>query len=151
MRNDVVTVLNGLIETCHDGENGFLEAVELTREPSLRSLFAEFAEQRRQFAVQLQYEVSKRGGRPEQSGSLLGKVHRRWIDVKSAFTGGGMAAIMTECGRGEEMAIRAYRKALAADVSEDVHLLVEEQYAQIQRVRDRIYNLESRLVDELSA
>ena len=109
---------------------------------TLRSLLAEFAEQRRQFASQLQYEVTKLGKTPENSGSVLGAFHRRWMDVKSAVTGGSAVVIVAECERGEDMAKRAYAKALAKSLPVDARALIERQFDQVKAAHDRLRNVE---------
>jgi hypothetical protein len=52
--DDVISTLNGLIETCKDGQNGFKEAAEGVERSDLKSLFYEFSQQRSQFAGELQ-------------------------------------------------------------------------------------------------
>lgn len=51
MSNDeVISTLNGLIETCKDGQQAFAEAAEGVDRSDLKSLFYEFSQQRSQFA-----------------------------------------------------------------------------------------------------
>src|SRR5687768_18117427 len=83
----VISTLNGLIEICKDGQNGFKEAAEGIERSDLKSLFYEFAQQRSQFAGELQTLVQSLGGDPENSGSTLGAMHRGWINIKSAVMG----------------------------------------------------------------
>src|SRR5437868_1071070 len=85
--DDVISCLNGLIETCKDGEEGFREAAAGVERSDLKSLFAEFSLQRAQFAGVLQELVRSLGGDPESEGSFSGALHRGWIDLKSALTG----------------------------------------------------------------
>ena len=91
--DDVVSTLNGLIETCKDGQNGFKEAAEGVERSDLKSLFYEFSQQRSQFAGELQSLVQSLGGDPENTGSMAAALHRGWINIKSAVTGKDEAAI----------------------------------------------------------
>src|SRR3982751_6516084 len=84
--DSVISTLNGLIETCKDGQNGFKEAAEGVERSDLKSLFYEFAQQRAQFAGELQSLVTSLGGDPENSGSTLAALHRGWINIKSVVT-----------------------------------------------------------------
>ncbi len=140
MSDNVVSVYNILIEVCRDGESGFQEAADVIQQPTLQALLSELAEQRRQFAAQLQYEVTKLGKTPENSGSVLGAFHRRWMDVKSAVTRGDATAIVAECERGEEMAKRAYQKALNKAIPEEARALIRLQFDQVKAAHERLRN-----------
>lgn len=139
--SEFVSVLNNLIETCKDGEKGFREAADEVRNPSLRTLFSEYATQRAQYAQELQQTVASLGQSPEQSGSVAGALHRGWIDVKSAITGKDDQAIVNECERGEDMAVSAYRDAMAKDLPSDLKSLVERQYQGVQEAHGRVRDL----------
>ncbi|MGH9754167.1 MAG: PA2169 family four-helix-bundle protein, partial [Blastocatellia bacterium] len=67
---DVISVLNNLIETCRDGQNGFQSAVEGVNAPDLRGLFEQYAHQREHFVEELQNEVLRLGGDPQNKGSV---------------------------------------------------------------------------------
>src|SRR5881409_1158135 len=85
--DDVVSTLNGLIETCKDGQEGFKQAAEGVERSDLKSLFFEFSQQRAHFAGELQSLVQTLGEDPAKSGSFAGSLHRGWINIKSAVTG----------------------------------------------------------------
>ncbi len=110
--DDIISVLNGLIETCKDGQEGFKEAAEGVERQELKTLFYEFSQQRAEFAGVLQELVRSLGGDPETGGSVSGAVHRGWINIKSAVTGQDEGAILNECERGEDAAKDAYADAL---------------------------------------
>ena len=139
--SDFISVLNDLIETCKDGENGFREAASEVKNPALRTLFLGFADERGQYASELQEHVSKLGQVPENSGSIAASVHRRWIDLKSAITGNDDKAIIDECERGEDIAVSSYRDALAKDVPSDLKSLIDRQYAGVKAAHDKVRNL----------
>ena len=137
-----LSVLNDLIETCKDGQEGFRAASDGVSDPSLRSLFLQYSQQREQFARQLQAEVAKMGGVPEKSGSASAALHRGWINIKSAVTGKDDGAVISECERGEDSAKDTYRKALEEALPIDAQSLVQEQYIQIKEAHDRVRSLE---------
>lgn len=136
--DDVISTLNGLIETCRDGQQGFTQAAEGVERSDLKSLFYEFSQQRSQFAGELQTMVQTLGGDPENAGSLSGALHRGWINIKSAVTGRDEGAILNECERGEDVAKKTYKEAL--ELSLPAHILdtVQTQYASVQAAHDRI-------------
>jgi uncharacterized protein (TIGR02284 family) len=141
--DNVISCLNNLIETCKDGQDGFKTAAEGVDRSELKTLFYEFSQQRASFAGELQNEVRRLGGDPEKSGSVAASLHRGWIDIKSAVTGHDDNAIIAECERGEDSAVRNYKDALNdKNLPSDVRTVVERQYAAVQAAHDRIRSLE---------
>jgi uncharacterized protein (TIGR02284 family) len=141
-----ISVLNGLIETCRDGEQGFRTALDGVSDAKARSLFLELADERARFARELQQEVGKLGGTPEDSGSMSGSVHRGWMNIKSLVTGKDEAAIVAEAERGEDVAKKAFEAAARVQMPPDALALVERMNAQVHAAHDRVRELE-RLVE----
>jgi uncharacterized protein (TIGR02284 family) len=140
-RKETSSLLNDLIETLRDGQEGFKQAAEAVRDPQLKSLFIEYSQQRARFATDLQNQVQGRGNEPETRTSAIGAVHRGWINLKSTLTGGDDHAILAECERGEDSAVEEYKKALDNDLSPSLNELVSRQYTDIKASHDRIRNL----------
>lgn len=141
--DNVISTLNNLIETCKDGENGFRTAAEGVKKGELRTLFNTYAQQRAQFAAELQTEVRQFGGDPEKSGSVAAALHRGWINIKSAVTGEDEGAIISECERGEDSAVKNYQEALKEDIPQNVREIIERQFTEVKQAHDRIRALES--------
>ncbi|HEY0406107.1 MAG TPA: PA2169 family four-helix-bundle protein [Pyrinomonadaceae bacterium] len=140
--NDVISTLNNLIETCKDGQNGFQTAAEGVKSSDLKTLFLGYSQQRAQFAGELQNEVLRLGGDPEQAGSVAATLHRGWMDIKAAVTGADESAVIAECERGEDSAVKNYKDALNQNLPQDIRGVVEQQYTQVQAAHDRIRSLE---------
>ena len=141
--DNVISVLNNLIETCKDGQTGFQTAAEGITRSDVKSLLYQYSQQRAQFAGELQNEVRRLGGDPEQTGSVAATLHRGWINIKSAVTGSDENAVIAECERGEDSAVANYKDALADQkLPADVRSIVERQAAQVKEAHDRIHNLE---------
>ena len=136
------TVLNNLIETLKDGQKGFNEAAEGVSNPNLKSLFRDYSQQRSRFASALQSEARQHGETdPETSSSATGTLHRGWINLKSAITGGDEHAILAECERGEDSAVEEYKKALENGLTPSAQELVSRQFPEIKAAHDRIKSL----------
>ena len=136
------TVLNDLIETLKDGQEGFKQAAEGVSNSQLKSLFRDYSQQRSRFATALQGEARRHGEtEPETSSSTTGALHRGWINLKSAITGGDEHAILAECERGEDAAVEQYKKALDNGLSPTAQELVSRQFAEIKAAHDRIKSL----------
>ncbi|HEY0544395.1 MAG TPA: PA2169 family four-helix-bundle protein [Pyrinomonadaceae bacterium] len=140
--DEVISTLNNLIETCKDGQEGFRTAAEGVKNGELKTLFNTYSQQRAQFAAELQNEVRRLGGDPEQTGSVAATLHRGWINIKSAVTGEDEGAVISECERGEDSAVRNYEDAIKAGLPADVLTIVQRQYSEIREAHDRIRALE---------
>jgi uncharacterized protein (TIGR02284 family) len=141
-KDNVISTLNGLIETCRDGQNGFQTAAEGVTNSELKTLFHGYAQQRARFVGELQTEVRRLGGDPENMGSVAATLHRGWINIKSAVTGKDESAIIAECERGEDSAVSTYRDALDEDLPANIRTILDRQYADIKQAHDRIRALE---------
>lgn len=140
--DDVISTLNNLIETCKDGQNGFQAAADGVKNSELKTLFHTYSQQRAQFAGELQDEVRRLGGDPEKTGSVAASLHRGWINIKSAVTGEDESAVIAECERGEDSAVRNYEDALKENLPADVATIVQRQFTQVKEAHDRIRALE---------
>jgi uncharacterized protein (TIGR02284 family) len=148
--DDVISCLNGLIETNKDGQQGFQEAADGVERSDLKSLFYEFSQQRAQFLGVLQGLVRDLGGDPETSGSISGAIHRGWINIKAAVTGNDEKAILNECERGEDIAKNAYKSALEQNLPANVRQTVQDQYSSVQAAHDRVKALRDSAGNETS-
>ena len=138
----VIQTLNQLVETCRDGENGFRAAAEGVKTADLKVLFKSYADQRALFANELQAEVHRLGGTPEERGSLTASLHRGWMNIKSIVTGGSDEAIVAECERGEDSAVENYQRVLKQNLPPNVLPVVKHQFTEIKKSHDRIRDLE---------
>jgi uncharacterized protein (TIGR02284 family) len=136
------TIIDKLIETLKDGQEGFKQAAEGVKDPQLKSFFDQYSRQRARFAVELRRKAQSQDEREsEMSGSAAGALHRGWINLKSAVTRGDDHAILAECERGEDSAVEEFRKALDNGLSAPVQEIVSQQYAQIKEAHDRVKDL----------
>jgi uncharacterized protein (TIGR02284 family) len=138
-QNDII---DNLIETLKDGQQGFKEAAENVKDAQLKSLFNDYSKQRARFLAELRSKAQSPDERePKVSGSAAGALHRGWIDLKSALSRGDDHAILAECERGEDSAVEEYQKALNDGLSAPVRELVFRQFTEIKAVHDRIRDL----------
>ena len=142
-QKEIISTINGLIETLKDGQRGFKEAAEAVEDLQLKTLFNEYSLQRSRFAGELQSEAIRLGeNKPEDSGSVSGAMHRAWIDLKSAVTSGDDHAILAECERGEDSAMKEYRDAMEKEeLSSPIRQIVSRQFTEVQNAHDRIKQL----------
>jgi len=140
--NNQNDIIDNLIETLKDGQEGFKQAAEAVKDTQLKSLFEEYSRQRARFVAELRSQTQVPSERDSDvSGSAAGALHRGWINLKSAVTGGDDHAILAECERGEDSAVDEYKKALNDGLSGPVQDIVSRQYAQIKEAHDRVKSL----------
>jgi uncharacterized protein (TIGR02284 family) len=139
--NNAVSVLEELIQTCKDGQKGYQEAAAKVKRPDLKTFFNEQAQERGRFAAELELELN-RVGNPDKklSGSVLGTLHRAWIDTKVSL-GGGDKTVLEWLEHGEDRAKDAYEKALAGSVPASLMEIIRRQAASVQQAHDKVKNL----------
>ncbi|MCI0351141.1 MAG: PA2169 family four-helix-bundle protein [Acidobacteriales bacterium] len=134
----VVGVLDELIETNRDAQNGFREAAEHVKDVELRNFFNQQSTERARFAGELENEVERLGERdPNRKGSVAGALHRAWLDLK-ANLGGGERAILSSAEQGEDTAKKRYEKALAEPLPQNLVAIIRQQAQSILSAHDRV-------------
>lgn len=138
--DETVKTLNGLISILEDGKLGYTNAAEHVENLAMKADFLDYARERALFIVELQDEINKLGKSTDTSGGgPLGALHRTWIDIKSAFTGGDTEAIINACVTGEEAAIEKYKAALEENHLEHSQIyIVSKQLNSIQNTLSQI-------------
>lgn len=107
-----IDVLNDLIAKNYDAEYGFKEAAEDVESPALKASFRDHARQRYQFGHELKSLVTSMGGEIERGDTVGAKLHRAWMDIKSAIASNEEKNILEEVQRGEKNALKHYEEAL---------------------------------------
>ena len=136
--NELIDTLNTLIETSRDGEKGFTACADDAKDAALRAYFIVCATRCRKSVPPLEELVTRHGGTPEQLGSILGSVNRTWLNLRAAISSNSDLAVLEECERAEDVALRAYRQALEQELPVDVRAVVRLQLEGTQENHDRV-------------
>ena len=140
--NNDVSTLNSLIKTTIDSINGYQESAEAVENERFRSMFMELGQDRQQALPQLQAEVSRLGGNPEDDGSAAAAAHRTWVDLKSAVTGRDDKAIINEVERGEDHIKHKFEEAMKDnDLSAETRNVIQQAYESVRRGHDKVRDL----------
>jgi uncharacterized protein (TIGR02284 family) len=137
------TVLNHLIETCRDGERGFLSAAAHVESPKLKALFEQMAAQRGRVAANLAPHAQRLGGDAAAEGTTGAALHRGWIDIKSKLRRHDDHAILTEVQRGDSVTLRVFQDALEGMLPPDSRDLVERVYEELRHAHAEIESIDS--------
>jgi uncharacterized protein (TIGR02284 family) len=135
-------LLNELVETLKDGQKGYAEAMTDVEDADLKDTFKQFALQRSGYINEIEDQMFKLDLHPDEETSVTSKVHRAFINLKGLVTGKDRAAILNECERGEDYAVKAYQTALKAEgLPSALKGVIEKQYQGVQAAHDTIKGL----------
>lgn len=146
---DLRLALNDLIQTCRDGQEGFLTAAENIETGDVKRLLSQYSLQRAKFTGELQSASHALGdSNPENASSVTGTLHRGWINLKTALAGRDTHNILAECERGEDSAVGSYKEALQLELPADLRAIVERQYAEVQAAHNEVQALRDAYVTQ---
>lgn len=136
MENEqIISDLKGLVNIINDGKEGYESAAAATERAALKAEFLKFATERVVYAEELKAHILKHGGVSEnESGGVLGALHRTWIDIKQALSSKEDVAILSAVITGENVALAKYDQALADYATHADHLYL------LKSQRDGILN-----------
>ena len=145
MNSDIkstITTLNDLIEVLRDGQHGYKTAADDVKDTDLAQLFNRYAQQRAEFVAELQARVLALGENVEKSGSVLGSMHRGWINIKAALSTHEPHAVLAEAERGEDSAVESFQKALEREgIDLPTREIINRQYHEIKAAHDKVKQL----------
>jgi uncharacterized protein (TIGR02284 family) len=134
--------LAAVLRACDDGEKGYRAAASDVDDPGCQLVFTHYADERARFAKELQTAAHEAmGASIAQNGSPFGTLHRGWMGARATLAQGSSRAVLGECQRGEDAALRTYCAALRADLPPGIRELVQEQYEAIKRARAEVTSL----------
>ena len=101
---------------------------------------------------ELESEVKRLGGTPEEGTMILGKLHRGWMDIKAAITGSDSESILSSCKYGEQTIIKAYEDALGEEVEEvdyEQKAMLNRQLNLLRNDYEKVKTMQELTKDEL--
>ncbi|MBL8721805.1 MAG: PA2169 family four-helix-bundle protein [Myxococcales bacterium] len=136
-QRNVVAVLTELLQIALDAEQGFIHAARDTQGDSgLRAVFEDYAGRRATMAKQLRDQLDRLGAPSDMTGTMVGKVHRTFMDAVAAVVKGRPVRMLVECERGEAFALRKWESALEMKLPMEVGNLLLDQRTEIQSTHD---------------
>lgn len=115
-----------------DSTQGYLQAAELMERPDFSAAFTEIAERRGEVAKEMSALIQQEGEHPEESPSVEGALHRWWIRLRETVSDEELAAVISECVRGEKVLLGSIEKAL------DSQGVTSAQAEVLRRAREEI-------------
>lgn len=141
-----IKTLNSLIATTLDSVDGYTEAAKDIENQRYGAMFTARANERRQVVSDLQAEVRRLGGNPEDDGTVLAGAHRVFLDLKAKVTGQDDQAVVNEVERGEDHIKAKFDDAVADnDLSPEVRSAVQKANQSVQQGHDQMRDLKHAL------
>lgn len=138
---DHIKLVNGLVEITIDSADGYEEAAKDAQSSRFKTLFQSRAQERRAIVADLQAEVRRLGGTPDDDGSILAAAHRVFLNVRDALTKGDEAVVKT-VEDGEDHIKAKYEKALGdTDVQPETRRAIEAAYAKVKAGHDQMRDI----------
>ncbi len=140
MTTQVNEALENLVLINNERHEGFQQAAKDTEDSDLKALFTTYSTQSSGFSEELRSHIDMEDRPDHDETSFASKLHRTWIDIKSAITGKDRKSILASCEYGEGFALNAYKEALN-DVSSypsGLQDIIQKQKATIQQSHDRV-------------
>ncbi len=139
---DQVDVLNDLVHINNDRIEGYEKAIEDSKNgvSDYQSIFSKMIDQSRKYKQELISLINSKGGDADRdSTTSSGKIHRAWMDVKTAFAGKSEKSVLESCEFGEDAAQKAYDSALSSDdLTSETRQLLSQQKSELKNSHDLI-------------
>ena len=140
---EIVEDLNDLVRINNDRIVGYEKAIEDNEDAQLDDLFRHYVIQSQKFRSQLAEHIVRIDGTAVTDATSTGvgsKVHRAWIDIKTAVTGKDRDTVLSSVEFGENMAVEAYKSAIEKDhlpayIKEDLTMQLGELNEAYQKMK----------------
>jgi uncharacterized protein (TIGR02284 family) len=140
MADETLDLINDLIQTCKDGETGYIHAAGVATDPQLKEYFSEQSLERARLGRELRAEAERLGDKPETSGTVSAVLHRVWFETKATI-GLGDQSILNSVEQGEDRAKKDYEKALASQLPNDLRAIIQRQADSVLKAHDTIRDM----------
>ncbi len=141
LSKESLSTLQDLIRINIDAAKGFDEAADNIEIQSVAETFRQLAIERNANSNELTRYIELNHADAAASGSILGAIHRAWIDLRSAVSGGDAYVILSEAEKGEDSIKKSYEDALAETTGSAIHSVLAQQFIGIKRGHDRVRDL----------
>jgi uncharacterized protein (TIGR02284 family) len=146
---EIISDLKELLSIVNDGKEGYESSSEATETIELQGVFLKYAAQRAAYAEELRAHIATHGGDADnESGGVLGALHRTWIDIKQALSSKEDVAILNAIVTGEKAAIDKYDEYISdyTDHADHIELLKKQREGVLEALKE----IESLLIQRKS-
>lgn len=138
---ETVEQLQDLVQINIDSRDGFREVADSMSNPDLKALFARFANERDRQAEELLMHVERNQGDAHREGSYAAKLHRLWIDARTAVSTDNVQVVLDEAERGEDVIKAAYESALKETAGSAVNDVLMSHMKSVKASHDKVRDM----------
>lgn len=141
-----IELLNSLLVINNDRIEGYKNASEETKDPDLKSLFAQFEQTSMKCRNELAAEIIRLDGTQDEGSRTTGNFFRVWMDLKVALSANDRVVILDSCEYGERMIVKRYEDILTTeleDLSFDQKELLHAQHEFLKKDKEKIKGLQA--------
>lgn len=109
---ELVKILNDLISTCRDAEEGYAKAAKGMHDREWSDRLTALSSERAAFADEIGGIVSKMSAEPSRNAHFGGILHRGWVDLETRLRGKDDGELLHECRLGDQETLNHYQYAL---------------------------------------
>lgn len=126
-RQITARLINDLIATCHDAEEGYAKAAKGVHDHTLSDRLTAISGERGKFAEALRKVVSDLGEPASTDAHYGGILHRGWVDLEARIRPKSAPEILSNCRDGDQETLKHYDHALSAELPDEIRTLVQRQ------------------------
>ncbi len=141
LNESTVSGLQDLIEINLDSGKGFETAADNIDNRDIAAYFRRCGQRRQGFASELQSFVRANGVEPEDPGTMKGKLHRWWTEVRGTVQSGDEHAMLAEAERGEDVTKHTYEDVLKNTAGSPLNSLLQQQWISVKHDHDTIRDM----------
>ena len=134
-----------LVSALHDGVAFYERAAAKVTDPAFVDLFARMAALKRRIAGDLNVELTLRGERPRDEGSLLGAVRILYAEAIAGLTDRSVATYVARLEEQEDRLLHAFREAVLAGDSASVRDMALLYYPEVEKMHADMSRLKKML------
>lgn len=136
---EIISDLKELLSIVNDGKEGYESASEATDTIELQGVFLKYAAQRAAYAEELRAHIAVHGADAgNESGGVLGALHRTWLDIKQALSSKEDKAILEAVVTGEKAALDKYDEYISdyTDHADHIDLLKRQREGVLEALKE---------------
>jgi len=140
-----VSTLNDLLKITNDRIEGFNKVEDKVWDTyaPLKNDYDQMVSESQMMKSDLLSLIREAGGKPDDSTTTAGALHRSWIDIKNSFSGDKAESTLENVVFGERAAINTYEEALQdGNLSPQCTMVVAEHLAKLRSSYSKFENLE---------
>jgi len=132
MNQQISSKLNDLVQYLQDSRNGYRECADNVKSGVMKMLFNDLSNRRQNMINELDQAFPDLTNVYDKDGTVLGKAHQYFVNLKGTLTGGDVDSIINEVKRGENTLIDEYKDNLRETLPGRAQEILNKQMHEIE-------------------